>query len=72
MTAAATRWIKYLVAVVLGNALYFRLSSHLPPAARHQSFGFDLGTIVDFWFCLFVYGVLELAAFLRGRYIKRD
>jgi hypothetical protein len=27
----------------------------------------DLGTVVDLWFCLFVYGVLELVSFVRGR-----
>jgi hypothetical protein len=60
-------WIKYLVAVVLGQALYFSVAPYLPPAARHQSFQFDLGTVVDFWFCLFVYGLIELVVFLRNR-----
>ncbi len=67
MTATATRWMKYLAAILLGNALYFALSPYLPPSARHQSFRFDLGTIVDFWFCLFFYGVFELVSFLRNR-----
>ncbi len=63
----ATTWIKYLLAIVLGQALYFAVSPHLPPAARHQSFRFDLGTVIDFWFCLFVYGLIELLLFLRSR-----
>ena len=60
-------WIKYLVAIVLGQALYFSVSPHLPSAARHQAFQFDLGTVIDFWFCLFVYGIIELVVFLRNR-----
>ena len=67
MTLNAARWIKYLVAILLGNGLYFALSPHLPAAARHQMFRLDVGTLVDLWFCLLVYGILELAAFLRGR-----
>jgi uncharacterized membrane protein YraQ (UPF0718 family) len=48
-----------LAAVLLGNALYFACSGYLPPAARHNTAGFDLGLVVDFWFCLVVMGVLE-------------
>jgi hypothetical protein len=57
--------MKFLVAILLGNALYFALSPHLPPAAQHRSWTVDLGTVVDFWFCLLVYGLLELGAFFR-------
>jgi H+/gluconate symporter-like permease len=67
MKLNAASWIKYLAAIVLGQVLYFAVSPHLPPAARHQPFQFDLGTVVDFWFCLFVYGLIELAVFLRHR-----
>jgi hypothetical protein len=51
---------KSLAAVLIGNALYFACSGFLPPAARHNTAGFDLGLVVDFWFCLVVLGVLEL------------
>jgi hypothetical protein len=37
----------------------------LPPAAQHHPFKLDLGTLVDFWLCLVVYGLLELGAFLH-------
>ena len=63
----ALSWVKYLVAIVLGQALYFALAPHLPLAARHRPFQFDLGTVIDFWFCLFVYGLIELVVFLRNR-----
>jgi hypothetical protein len=67
MSATATRWLKSLIAVLLGNGLYFSLAPHLPAAARHQPMRLDLGILVDLWFCLVVYGVLDLAILLRKR-----
>jgi hypothetical protein len=49
-----------LTAVLLGNAIYLACSRSLPPAARHNPGSFDLGLLVDFWFCLFVMGLVEL------------
>jgi hypothetical protein len=67
MLLTRAKLIKYLIAILLGNALYFTLSPYLPPAARHHSWTVDLGTVLDFWFCLLVYGLLELgASFRRG------
>jgi hypothetical protein len=65
------KWIKYLIAILLGNALYFSLSPRLPAAAQHHSWTIDLGTVVDFWFCLLVYGLLELGALLQGAIATR-
>lgn len=62
-----TRWLRFLVIVLLGNGLYFALMPYLPPAARHRRFELDLGTLVDFWFCLVVFGIFELVDFLRQR-----
>ena len=59
------KWLKYLVAILLGNGLYFALNPYLPPAAQHHPFKLDLGTLVDFWFCLLVYGLMELWTFLN-------
>jgi hypothetical protein len=67
MSPVARKWIKYLVAILLGQGLYFALSPYLPPAARHHVYQLDLGTLVDFWLCLFVLGLLELGAFLHSR-----
>ncbi len=61
------QFFKFLVAVLLGNGLYFALSPHLPLAARHQAWSIDLGTVVDFWFCLLVYGILGLGAYFQSR-----
>lgn len=63
MRSSASRWIKYLAAVVIGNVLYLRLVRYLPPGARHHQL-VDWGTFVDLWFCVFVYGLIELALLL--------
>ncbi len=67
LTPGAKRWIKYLIAIVIGNLVYFALAPHLPPAARHHPYHADLGLFVDLWFCVAVYGLVELLMFLRER-----
>jgi hypothetical protein len=67
MRPVTVKWFKYLLAILLGNGLYFALNPYLPPAAKHHPFKLDLGTLVDFWLCLVVYGLLELGAFLHKR-----
>ncbi len=61
------RWLRYLVIIVVGNALYFLSMPHLPPAARHKPFQLDLGTLVDFWYCLVVFGLVETSRYLLRR-----
>ena len=53
--------VQALVAIVLGNVVYFLLLPSLPPVARHHRFHLDLGTVVDFWFCLVAYGLIRSA-----------
>lgn len=67
MSANASQWIRWLVIILLGNGLYFAFYPYLPPAARHQRFRVDLGTLVDFWFCLIVFGIFELVSYLQSR-----
>lgn len=67
MTPKVRRWMKYLLAVLLGNTMYFAASRHLPPPARDAAGHLGLGTLVDLWFCLFAYGLIELGALLRSR-----
>jgi len=57
--AAIEKIVQSLIAVVAGNVLYFLLMPHLPPAARHVPMRFDLGVVVDFWFCLVFLGVIK-------------
>jgi hypothetical protein len=62
MSKGATNFIHALVAVLAGNAIYFLLERYLPPAARHEPFRMDLGMVVDFWFCLVVFGTIKTIA----------
>jgi len=52
-------FLQALVAIVLGNVVYFVLLPSLPAAARHHPFHMDLGIIIDFWFCLVAYGLIR-------------
>jgi hypothetical protein len=56
---AIANFVQSLIAVLAGNAVYFLLMPHLPPAARHNPMRFDLGVIVDFWFCLVFLGAIK-------------
>ena len=59
------RWLEYLVAILIGNAIYyFSLVPHLPDSLRHQGFHVDLGMLVDFVICVGVYGLMRVAASL--------
>ena len=54
-------FLQALLAIILGNVVYFALIPSLPPVARHRPFHFDLGLILDFWFCLVAYGLIRTA-----------
>jgi hypothetical protein len=53
--------LQALVAIILGNVVYFALLPTLPAVARHNPFHVDLGMMVDFWFCLVAYGLIRTA-----------
>ena len=52
-------FLEALLAIILGNVAYFALLPHLPVVAQHHRFQVDIGTIVDFCFCLLVYGLIR-------------
>jgi hypothetical protein len=54
-------FLQALLAIILGNVVYFALVPSLPPAARHHPFHLDLGTLLDFFFCVVVYGLIRTA-----------
>jgi hypothetical protein len=56
---AAARLVRYLIAIVAGNAIYFAIMPHLPPRAQHQPFQIDWGLVVDFWICVVCYGIVR-------------
>jgi H+/gluconate symporter-like permease len=61
LSKMAVRLLKYLVAILLGNAIYFLvILPHVPAAGRHQPFKIDLGLVLDFWTCVACWGVIEM------------
>ena len=60
-SSVPVNFLQTLLAIVLGNVVYFVLAPSLPPIARHRPFKFDLGMAVDFWFCLVAYGLIRTA-----------
>ena len=57
--SALTNFMQALAAVLLGNLAYFILVRYLPRPAHHVPFRLDLGTVVDFCFCLVAFGVIK-------------
>lgn len=59
--ATPRRWLEYLIAILVGNAIYFfSLVPHLPSALRHQAMRVDWGTGIDFAVCAGVYGLIRV------------
>jgi len=52
-----------LVAVVVGNAIYFSVEHWLPLKAQHQPYHIDWGLAIDFWMCVACYGLVRLIRF---------
>ncbi|HTO87336.1 MAG TPA: hypothetical protein VMR54_07385 [Thermoanaerobaculia bacterium] len=66
------RWIEYLVAILIGNGIYFLiLYSALPRVLQHLPFRFDAGLVLDFLLCVAVYGVMRLAVAHARRWNER-
>ncbi len=59
--SVAMNFLQALIAIILGNVVYFLLLPSLPPIARHHRFHIDVGMVVDFWLCLVVYGMIRTA-----------
>jgi hypothetical protein len=54
-------FLQALLAIILGNLVYFALVPSLPAVARHHPFHMDLGIVLDFSFCLVAYGLIRTA-----------
>lgn len=59
--SVAINFVQALAAVLLGNAAYLLLSPYLPARAQHQPSQYDLGMLIDFWFCLVAFGLIKTA-----------
>ncbi len=53
------RWLRYLLAILAGNALYFAVRPYLPGYLQHRAFQMDAGLALDFLFCLAAYFLLR-------------
>jgi len=60
-------WAKALLAVLLGNLLYFALVPTLPAPARHVPFRLDMGLLLDCCICTVAFVLVNLAWRGRGR-----
>jgi hypothetical protein len=60
-------FLQALIAVLVGNAIYYLLMPYLPVRARHVAFRQDWGVVVDFWFCLVAFGLVKMVAGRRKR-----
>jgi hypothetical protein len=58
---ATTRLGKALLAIVIGNIVYFWAMPHLPYSWQHHSLDIDFGLAVDFFLCGVVYIILDAA-----------
>lgn len=57
------RWVEYLVAILVGNAIYFAvLHPSLPPGVRHEPYRVDAGLLIDFACCVLVYAAIRLGS----------
>jgi len=54
-------FLQALLAILLGNLAYFALLPSLPAIARHRPLHIDLGTLIDFCFCVVAYGLIRTA-----------
>jgi len=54
-------FLQALLAILLGNIVYFLLLPTLPPVAHHRPTRVDLGLLIDFVFCLVVYAFIRTA-----------
>ena len=60
------RWARALLAVLVGNILYFTLMPKLPSWLQHAPSRLDLGLIADFCICAAIF-VLLGGSFRRKR-----
>jgi TatA/E family protein of Tat protein translocase len=61
-------WYLCLLAILIGNTIYFLLSPILPAAARMDTGSISgLPVLVDLWICLLVFGFLNLLRLVRKK-----
>jgi hypothetical protein len=62
MKSSLRNFVHALIAVLAGNIVYVLLLPRLPAGAQHVPLRLDWGLVVDFFFCLVVFGVIKTVA----------
>ncbi|HEY2382487.1 MAG TPA: hypothetical protein VGK48_15030 [Terriglobia bacterium] len=52
-------WMRMLLAILLGNLIYFATQPWLPEPVRHNLYQFDAGLVLDFGLCTSIYLLLR-------------
>ena len=52
-------WMKMLLAILLGNTLYFLAAPHLPSELTHDIFRVDAGLFFDLGICAGLYALIR-------------
>jgi hypothetical protein len=52
-------WMRMLLAILLGNLIYFAAAPFLPNRVQHRLFQLDSGIILDFAICAGLYLLLR-------------
>ncbi len=67
-SSRARTWYLCLLAILIGNTVYFLFSPLLPAAARMDTgLSSGLPALVDLWVCLLVFGFLNLLRLVRKK-----
>jgi hypothetical protein len=66
MKSSLRNFAQALIAVLAGNIVYFLLLPRLPARAQHVPLRLDLGLVLDFFFCLVVFGMITTVWRPRG------
>jgi hypothetical protein len=53
-------WMKMLLAILVGNVIYFAAEPFLPEALAHNLYKVDYGLMVDFAICAAIYLLLRI------------
>src|ERR1700691_1210689 len=49
-----------LIAVLVGNTIYYSIERYLPPRGQHQLYRIDWGLAIDFWICVICYFLVRM------------
>jgi hypothetical protein len=52
-------WMKMLLAILLGNVVYFAAAPFLPESLAHDLYKLDTGLLLDFAICALIYLLLR-------------